>query len=246
MKSILTAFITLIVPVNFIKIFLLKLLGHKVSYASKIRMSFIKTNSLILEKNACIGMLNYINNNTVTLKEQAFIKHLNFIKGPFDVLIKEKGSMTNQNKIRRSNSPITYGISKFEIGENTQIVSNQFIDLTRSVILGNNSQIAGIGTQIWTHGYVHFSEKEKRVRVDGKVMIGNNVYIGSRCTFNAGVKVANNITIGSNSTISKDLTEEGLYVNQPLRIIKKEEKLNLYQLKKITDFDLIEEVYEKK
>jgi acetyltransferase-like isoleucine patch superfamily enzyme len=246
MKSIVTSIITLFIPINFIKIFFLKILGHKVTYSSKIGLSFIKINQLILSKNTKIGHLNFIKINSVTLKEHAFIKHLNIIKGPFNLIIKDKGSMSNQNKIRRSYAPVTYGKSNLVIGKNTQIVSNQFLDLTRSIIFGENSQIAGIGAQFWTHGYVHFKE-HKRIRVDGEIIIGDNVYIGSRCIFNAGVKVSDNITIGSNSTVSKNLEQEGLYVNQALRFINKDMKFDFNRYTKIeSNQDMIDTVYEKK
>jgi acetyltransferase-like isoleucine patch superfamily enzyme len=245
MKASITGFVTLIIPINFIKVFFLKLLGHEISYSSRIGMSFIKTKRIILSANSSIGRFNYIKIEQLQLEKNSFIKHANFIRGPFQILIKEKGSITSQNKIRRAYAPITSGISKLEIGFDSHIVSNQFLDLTKSIIIGSRSQVAGIGAQFWTHGYYHFKNLE-RIRIDGDITIGDNVYIGSRCTFNAGVKVADNITIGSNSTISKDLTEEGLYVNQALRFVEKEEKSTLKKLKKIDDQGLFENVYEKK
>lgn len=243
MKLVLTVIFGLI-PINVLKITLLKLLGHKIEYTAKIGISFLSARNLNLGKHTRIGHFNFIKIEAITLEEKAFIKHLNIIKGPFLLVIKKKGSMSNQNKIRRSYPPITYGISTFEIGVNSQIVSNQFLDLTRSIIIGENSQIAGIGAQFWTHGYIHF-EDHKRARIDGEIHIGNHVYIGSRCTFNAGVNVVDNVTIGSNSTISKSLNKPGLYVNQALRFIDKEKGVDLKRFKKVTSADLIEAVYEK-
>ena len=244
MKATITALITFLIPINFIKVFCLKLLGHQLSYSSRIGMSFIKASKLILAANSSIGKFNYIKIEELELEKNSFIKHLNLIKGPFKILIKEKGSITNQNKIRRAYHPITNGFSKLEIGFDSHIVSNQFLDLTKSITIGSRSQIAGIRAQFWTHGFMHLKNQE-RVRVDGEIIVGDNVYIGSRCTFNAGVKVANNITIGSNSTISKDLIEEGLYVNQGLRFIKKDEALSLSKLKKTEGQELLGNVYEK-
>ncbi len=243
MKPLITSLITLLIPINFIKIFLLRLIGHTIPYSSKIGFSFIMVKYIKLDMNSKIGHFNYIKIDSLDMKEDAFIKHLNIIKGPFILVIKQKGSMSNQNKIRRSKFPITYGVSKFEIGKNTQIVSNQFLDLTRSIILGENTQIAGIGAQFWTHGYMHF-DGHKRIRIDGEIIIGDNVYIGSRCIFNAGVKVSNDIIIGSNSTISKNLTEKGLYVNQALRHIIKEKKIDISKFQKVKYKNLIDEVYE--
>lgn len=244
MRSFITAVITLIIPINFLKVFLLKLLGHKVSYRSRLGMSFIRVKRIILADYASIGRFNFIKIEELELENSSFIKHGNFIRGPFNILIREKGSMTNQNKIRRAYAPITAGVSTLEIGKDSHIVSNQFLDLTKSIKFGQRSQIAGIGAQFWTHGYIHFKNQE-RVRVDGDILIGDNVYIGSRCTFNAGVTIGDNITIGSNSVVSKDLVEPGLYVNQPLRFIQRDEQNLLTKLTKVEDDGLLENVYEK-
>jgi acetyltransferase-like isoleucine patch superfamily enzyme len=89
----------------------------------------------------------------------------------------------------------------------------------KNVSIGDYSIFAGADTQVWTHGYVHEKVGAGRFRVDGEIIIGNNVYIGLRCVFNPGVKIADGVTIGSNSTISKSITKPDLYVSQPLRYV---------------------------
>jgi acetyltransferase-like isoleucine patch superfamily enzyme len=232
MKLVLTVIFGLI-PINVLKITLLNLLGHKIDYTSKIGYSILLTSNINLGKHTRIGHFNFIKIKTVTLEEKAFIKHLNYIKGPFLLVIKKKGSMSNQNKIRRAYPPVTYAVSTLEIGINTQIASNQFLDLTKSIIIGENSQIAGVGAQLWTHGYYHATDKDhNRIRIDGEIHIGNNVYIGSRCIFNPGVSVSNAIHIGSGSVISKNLEKPGMYVNQGLRFIENDFEKVKEKLKK--------------
>jgi acetyltransferase-like isoleucine patch superfamily enzyme len=246
LKSTITAFITFIIPINGLKIFFLKLLGHKVSYASKIGCSFLKVSKLQLSKKSRIGHFNLITIEALTLNEKAFIKHLNRIKGSIELTIKERGSITNQNTIRRAKHPITYGKSVFELGENTQVVSKNFFDLTKSIKIGRNSQLAGIGSQFWTHSYKHFEKDERRIRIDGEIVIGDHVYIGSRCMINAGIKISDSITVGSNSVVSKDLVAPGLYVNQQLRYLEKVNDEAVFEdLKRIEFKDSIDEVYEK-
>ena len=244
LKSFITTLIILLTPINILKVFFLKLMGHQVSFKARIGMSFIRVKRLVVEEGARIGRLNYIKIEELRMEQSSSIKHANLIRGPFKLWIREKGSMTSQNKIRRAYPPITYGISVLEIGTETHIVSNQFLDLTKSIKFGSRSQVAGIGAQFWTHGYIHFKNQE-RARIDGDIRIGDNVYIGSRCVFNAGVTVGDNITIGSNSTISKDLLEPGLYVNQPLRMIQRDEESFISKLRKVEDEGLLENVYEK-
>lgn len=247
LKSIITGFITLIIPINFVKIFFLKLLGHKVFYSSRIGCSFLRIGQLQLSKNSKIGHFNLITINDLQLDEHAFIKHLNIVKGPLCLVIRAKGSITNQNTIRRAQAPVTYGDSILEIGKNSQVVSKNFFDLTRSITIGNNTQIAGIATQFWTHSYKHLREHERRIRIDGEIIIGDNVYIGSRCMINSGIRISDNIIVGSNSVVSKDLIESGLYVNQSLRYIQKvNDETAIDDLEKVTIEDAIDEVYVKR
>jgi acetyltransferase-like isoleucine patch superfamily enzyme len=190
-------------------------------------------------------MLNFIRVNKLDLSKNAFIKNLNYIKGPFNVVLGEKSGIAMQNKIRRAYHPVTYGISELKLGYNTFIVSNNFLDLTRSIILGDNTIIAGIRTEFWTHGYMHESEGEGRIRIDGEIHLGNNVYVGSRCLFNPSVTIGNSINIGGNSVISKDLNESGMYVNQSLRFLKKDIHSVKQNMTEIKGENLIEKVYIK-
>ena len=223
----------------------LKLLGHKISWSAKIGLSILYVKSLTLDEKSKIGHFNLFKIDNMKLSKQSIIKNLNYFKGPITVDIGKKSKIGRLNKFTRAYSPVTYGESFFCIKDGTGITYANFFDLTCSITLGNNSQIAGKGTQFWTHGYMHANEGIERIRVDGEIIIGDNVYIGSRCVFNPGVKVANAINIGGNSVISKDLTEAGMYVNQSLRYLKTDIEEVRERLTQVSDKNLIEEVYTK-
>jgi acetyltransferase-like isoleucine patch superfamily enzyme len=244
MKKIFNA-LACLMPFSFLRVFLLNILGNKVSYKSKLGWGVYLVDEIELKEYSRIGMLNFIRVNELNLSKNAFIKNLNYIKGPFNVVLGEKSGIAMQNKIRRAYHPITYGISELKLGYNTFIVSNNFFDLTRSIILEDNTIIAGIRTEFWTHGYVHDSEGEGRIRIDGEIHLGNNVYVGSRCLFNPGVTIGNAINIGGNSVISKDLNEPGMYVNQSLRFLKKDIHSVKQKMTEIKGENLIEKVYIK-
>ena len=131
------------------------------------------------------------------------------------------------------------------IEDGTRITYDNFFDLTCSISFGKNSQVAGKGSQFWTHGYMHDNSGTERIRVDGEIIIGDNVYVGTRCVFNPGVKVYNAINIGGNSVISKDLTESGMYVNQSLRYLKKDVQQVRERLTRVSEKNLIDEIYTK-
>ena len=245
LKKYLTMISVILFP-NKITVFFLNILGHKISFKAYVGFSLIFTEKIYMAPNSKINHFNIINIDKILLKEKAKINSYNRIKGPMYLLLGKSASITNKNIIHRAISPISYGISIFKLGDFSNIVSGNLIDCTRSVILGSNTTIAGIGSQLWTHGYVHSKRGMERIRIDGEINIGNNVYIGSRSIINSGVKVNNSITVGSNSNVSKSLINEGLYVSQPLRYIEAYD-VNIVKLKykKITYLNQIEDVYEK-
>lgn len=55
----------------------------------------------------------------------------------------------------------------------------------------------------------------------GDVKIGENVYIGAGATIKNSVTIGNDITIGAGAVVTSNLTEPGVYVGVPARLIKK-------------------------
>ena len=222
--KLLTALLSLL-PSKLANLFL-KLLGHKISWNSKIGLSILYVKSLTLDENSVIG-------------------HFNFFKGPIAVFLGRKSRIGKFNKFTRAYSPITYGKSSLCIEHGTRITYDNFFDLTCSIRFGKNTQVAGKGSQFWTHGYMHANSGTERIRVDGEIIIGDNVYVGTKCVFNPGVKVSNAINIGGNSVISKDLNESGMYVNQSLRYLKKDAQEVRERLTRVSEKNLTEEIYTK-
>lgn len=243
MKKVLTVFFALF-PSKLAHIFL-KILGHKIDWSSRIGLSFIYVEELNLGKHSKIGHLNFIKVKAVELDEKAVIRSLNFFKGPFHIKLNEDAAIGKQNRFQRSKPPITYGDSILTAGKGTRITTGNYFDLTRSITFGEHSQVAGMGTQFWTHGYIHAKKGVDRIRIDGAISIGNNVYIGTRCVLNPGIQIADAINIGGNSVVSKSLTKSGMYVNQPLRYVASDINEIRSKYSKVTTEKLIEEVYTK-
>ncbi len=226
-------------------ILFLKLLGHKVSWKSRIGFSIIMVEKLILEKNTKIGHFNFIKIHSIEFLSGAYIGHLNILRGPFSLQCANRGSIGNSNIISRAKIGVTYKEAILKLGELAKITARHSVDLTRSISIGDFSTIAGAGSQLWTHGYIHASSGPGRIRVDGEIVVKNNVYIGSQCILNAGITINKAITVGSNSTISKDLMESGMYVGQKLRFIEKDIEEVKSVLSKVDLPYIIEDVYEK-
>lgn len=209
----------------------------------KIGLSWVACDHYTIEKGAHIQNFCYIRIPSLTMRNGARIKMFNFIKGSFtmemesDTTIKFASKITNTTKLK-------YRDTKFFLGEMAILGISTRVDMTGNVTIGAFSVFAGAGSELWTHSYYHSREVPKRYRIDGDIVIGENVYIGSRCTITAGVSIADNISIGAGSVVSKSLEKSGLYVNQPLRFLEFDPDEKIRNLERIFDAP-IDLVYRK-
>lgn len=242
--KLIVGLVTFILPSK-LAILILRSLGYKVSFNSRLGFSFLYAKELELKSNTRLGHFNYISCENLKMEEGSSIGSLNIIKGPIKIFMSGNSAIGNRNLIKRASPPVTYGESSLILGFLSKITASHLIDCTRTVEIGDYSILAGASTQIWTHGYYHYPKGPGRYRIDGEVKIGNNVYVGSRCTFNLGVTISDGISIGSNSGVSKSLEKPGLYVSQPLRYIDTNAEEAKRKLVKIENYTLCEEVFEK-
>lgn len=59
------------------------------------------------------------------------------------------------------------------------------------------------------------------VNISGHCKIGNNVYLGTNASVKNGITICDNVTVGMGSVVTKNITEEGVYVGNPLRKLEK-------------------------
>lgn len=242
-RKAVTGLITLFTPKK-LKPYLLNLLGHKVHPSVRIGFSLVLANRIYMDEGSSIGNLNLLEVNKLLMRKGAFIKKKNRIRGPINLLMRKKAAIANDNSIYRAKPPICFGISTLKLGELGQLISKNHLDVTKSIEIGDNTTIGGLGGQFWTHGFFHSRTGPGRIRVDGPIKIGHNVYVGSRCTFNPGVIVADGIFLGSNVCVSKSLKIPGMYVSQPLRHIDRDLESIKTKLTKAPKYQ-VAEVYEK-
>lgn len=81
----------------------------------------------------------------------------------------------------------------------------------------------------------------------GKVVIGNNVFIGMNSIICRNVRIGNNVIIGAGSVITKDCEDNGVYAGNPARKISDidefiEKRKSLQQLEAI---ELVKEYYKR-
>jgi len=245
-KKVVTLLVILLLP-SYLVVLILRLLGHKIQNGCRVGFSIVWIDYLVLSENARIGHFNLLILRRLILRNKAVIGRANVMVGPISILLKEQGAIGNSNKIVRGplNLVVTGG-AQLKLGKLTKITSNHRLDCTKSIIFGDFSILAGVGSQIWTHGYVHELQGAGRYRIDGRVAVGNNVYIGASCILNAGIQISNGIMIGAGAVVGRDLYEEGLYVSSSLRKLQRpispDDRIDLCRSQ---DSSLCERVYVK-
>lgn len=223
------------------------ILGHKVGPSVRIGFSLLFVDQLVLQNGARIGHFNFILLRRLVMRHGAYFGRANLVHGPISIALATRAAIGNKNKIVRGPiGLVTSGPALLRLGELSKITADHRIDCTASLWVGDFSTIAGTGTQIWTHGYVHDMQGPGRYRVDGCVVIGSNVYVGSSCILTTGVHIADGIIVGAGTTVARSLTEPGMYVSAGLRRLHRPTDPNLRSdLEVIDDPRLCERVYLK-
>ena len=150
----------------------------------------------------------FINCTTVIIGNNVVIRHNNNI-------FCDSFSVGSNTKIHSGNTIV--GKSSFSIGVNSRIINDHFIDLWNNVTIGNNTWIAGRGSQFWTHGSIHTKNGTK----DLGIYIMDNVYIGSNTSLAPGVIIENDNLVGLGSVINKSiLTKRNIVAGNPAMVVK--------------------------
>lgn len=104
------------------------------------------------------------------------------------------------------------------------------VKITGSVLFGSEPYLIEIGNDVTlTNGVVFlthdggvglFRKEYSGINVFGKIIIGNNVFIGSNTIILPGVSIGNNVVIGAGSVITKNIPSDVVAAGDPARIIR--------------------------
>lgn len=132
-----------------------------------------------------------------------------------------------------------------KIGKKCQILGRpSFGSEPYLVSLGDHVLIAGAGTQFITHEGAHWvlkgkdPEKYRHTFGYGRITIGSNVYIGTRCTILKGVTIGDNVIVGACTLVNKDLASGGVYAGVPAKRICSVEEWGEKFMAQMPEFDL--------
>jgi acetyltransferase-like isoleucine patch superfamily enzyme len=217
LKRLATGVLGFVLPSRFAAV-AMRCLGHRIALDANIGFSLLLVERLVMRPGTRIGHGNLVRVRRLVLDNGARIGRGNLLNGPMSVLLKSQAEIGNRNKVLRGPMPtVTYGPATLKLGESSKITSDHRIDCTQSVVFGCDTILAGSGSQLWTHGYVHVQQGGGRYRVDGAIVIGNGVYIGSASIVTTGVRIGDDIIVGAGTTVARSLDEPGMYVSAAMR-----------------------------
>lgn len=115
-----------------------------------------------------------------------------------------------------------HGIIRIGAGtgiSNSAIVAHELVEIGKNVRIGGS-----------THIYdTDFHSLNKEIRVSAHdddvqikpVNIGDNVFIGARCTILKGVTIGEGSIVGASSVVTKDIPPNEIWAGNPARFIRK-------------------------
>jgi len=115
------------------------------------------------------------------------------------------------------------GKGKLTIGSDCFIGPLTFLNLYSNIEISNNVSI-GTSSIILTHdAVISASKREHKTRMDkeGKIIIKDNVSIGSNVIIMPKVTLEHHCVIGAFSLVNKDCNKRSLYFGIPAKLIKK-------------------------
>ena len=117
------------------------------------------------------------------------------------------------------------GMGDLVIGENSHVNSGTVIYTGNGVTIGNRVLIAANCTFGPTnHAYARADMPIAAQRFQpsrGGIVIGNDVWIGANCVLLDGARIPDGVVIGAGSVVRHELEAYGVYVGNPLRLIKR-------------------------
>ena len=126
------------------------------------------------------------------------------------------------------NTPCVFRLKnggRITIGNHVGISNSVFVSYGEPILIGDYTLIGG-GCKFYTTDF-HPLSPELRRQGDlehaktGRIVIGENAFIGAGTTVLKGVSIGNNAVIGACSVVTKDVPENEIWGGNPARFIKR-------------------------
>jgi acetyltransferase-like isoleucine patch superfamily enzyme len=180
-------------------------LGFKLHPTSRIGLSLILADHLIMEANSRIGNLTVCKNiQKLHLAEYATIGNLNWITG-------YPAGGTKHFTHQENRKP------ELILDVHASITNRHLIDCTNSISIGSFTIVAGFQSQMITHSI----DLQECRQSSNPISIGKYCFVGSNSVLLGGSVLPDYSVLGANSFLSKAFTESYyLYAGVPARPVK--------------------------
>lgn len=121
----------------------------------------------------------------------------------------------------------TYKKKGMKVGKGCDFVSPgpNFGSEPYLIEIGNNTTVSfdvafvthDAGTRVLRN--LATNDKEKQTVIYGKIVVGNNCFIGCRSTILPGVKIGDNVIIGAGSVVNRDIPSNSVAAGVPCKVI---------------------------
>lgn len=108
------------------------------------------------------------------------------------------------------------------IGENGLVNAGCYIVSTEKILVGRDALIAEhVTIRDQDHGFADGAKPySEQGRIEGPVIIGDNVWIGAKSTVTRNVDIASGTIIGANSVVTKSLSGAQIFAGAPARPLR--------------------------
>ncbi len=152
------------------------------------------------------------------------ISFKDFDSNKYEVLIAVGDPKTRKKIVERFPSETTYitlmhshstMMDLSSIGEGSVVTTGSI--LTTNITIGKHAHI-NLNSTIGHDCVIgDFFTTAPGVNISGECIIGDCVYMGTNASIRNGISICDNVTIGMGAVVTKSITQEGVYVGNPLR-----------------------------
>lgn len=132
------------------------------------------------------------------------------------------GSIRAQGRMIIDDDVMLYAKGELRIGHQFCINRYSRIVAHQSITIGENVTI-GQGVAILDHDHGYRMEEEG-LKLDGystaAIKIGDNIWIGDKCTILKGVTIGNNVVVGAHTLIHKNVPSNVVIGGVPFKVLK--------------------------
>ncbi len=197
------ALIAVLAPAGLRRQLLVHLLGYRIAADAKVGRSIITVDKLVMGPGSSIGSLNLFRHVArVELGANASIGHLNWI--------------SSANSVRGFFAGIDRD-SALVMADRSAITHQHYIDCCDRVTIGELSVVAGLRSQILTHGV----DVEAGALMAAPVTIEDRALVCSGVILIAGAVVPSRVVVGAGAVVKGVLPEECALYTGPTAVIRR-------------------------